>query len=151
MQHRLGGLVDLVVVAATLRPVCTEEFRRVYSPAFYRILCEHLVPWDCVPDTVLTPSPCMQAVVDRPDETRRVIPFKRLILTDFKCDLTRLAKKKELQQALDESGMQQVMGKFLRSATCRGSTCILSRKVDNRHAYRAMLSWSVNGVHHSLD
>ena len=42
--------------------------------------------------------------MDRPDETRRVMNFKRLLLTDFKCDLTRLAKKKELQQALDESG-----------------------------------------------
>ncbi len=48
----------------------------------------------------------MQAVVDRPDEIRRAMPFKRLILTDMKMDLTRLAKKKELQQALNESGKQ---------------------------------------------
>lgn len=46
----------------------------------------------------------MQAVVDLPDEIRRVMPFKRLILTDFKCELTRLAKKKELKAALEESG-----------------------------------------------
>ena len=45
-----------------------------------------------------------QAVIDRPDEIRRVMPFKRLILTDFKCELTRLAKKKELSAALKESG-----------------------------------------------
>ena len=32
------------------------------------------------------------------------MPFKRLILTDFKCELTRLAKKKELSAALQESG-----------------------------------------------
>ena len=48
----------------------------------------------------------MQAVVDLPDEIRRVMPFKRLILTDFKCELTRLAKKKELKAALEESGQQ---------------------------------------------
>ena len=34
------------------------------------------------------------------------MPFKRLILTDFKCEMTRLAKKKELSAALEESGLQ---------------------------------------------
>ncbi|KAK9838656.1 hypothetical protein WJX74_000751 [Apatococcus lobatus] len=54
-----------------------------------------------------------RAVIDRPDEIRRVVPFKRLILTDFKCELTRLAKKKELSAALEESGAFE---KFAKSA-----------------------------------
>ena len=46
-----------------------------------------------------------------------MIAFKRLILTDFKCDLTRLAKKKELKQALEESGMQHsCMGRAMISS-----------------------------------
>ena len=46
----------------------------------------------------------VQALVDHPDEVRRVINFKRLVLTDFKVDIPRLAKKKVLKAALDESG-----------------------------------------------
>ncbi len=46
----------------------------------------------------------LQALVDRPDEVRRIINFKRLVLTDFKIDIPRLAKKKVLTAALEESG-----------------------------------------------
>ena len=46
----------------------------------------------------------LQALVDRPDETRRVVSFKRLALTDFKIDIPRLAKKTALKAALEESG-----------------------------------------------
>jgi hypothetical protein len=46
----------------------------------------------------------VQALVDRPDEVRRIINFKRLVLTDFKIDIPRLAKKKVLSAALEESG-----------------------------------------------
>ena len=46
----------------------------------------------------------MQALVDRPDETRRMINFKRLALTPYKVDIPRLAKKKVLKAALEESG-----------------------------------------------
>ena len=45
-----------------------------------------------------------QALVDRPDEIRRVINFKRLALTDLKIDIPRLAKKKVLKEALETSG-----------------------------------------------
>jgi hypothetical protein len=45
-----------------------------------------------------------QALVDRPDEVRRVINFKRLALTDIKLDIPRLAKKKVLSEALSTTG-----------------------------------------------
>jgi hypothetical protein len=45
-----------------------------------------------------------QALVDRPDETRRVVSFKRMALTDLKVEIPRLAKKKVLKEALDSSG-----------------------------------------------
>lgn len=50
----------------------------------------------------------MQALVDRPDEVRRMVNFKRMALTDFKIDIPRLAKKKVLTAALEESGMPLV-------------------------------------------
>lgn len=50
-----------------------------------------------------TPQPS-QALIDRPDETRRQINFKRLALTDFKVDIPRLANKTVLKKALAESG-----------------------------------------------
>ena len=46
----------------------------------------------------------IQALVDRPDEVRRMVNFKRMVLTDFKIDIPRLAKKKVLTAALEESG-----------------------------------------------
>lgn len=49
----------------------------------------------------------LQALVDRPDEVRRIINFKRLVLTDFKIEIPRLAKKKVLSAALEESGDHQ--------------------------------------------
>ena len=50
--------------------------------------------------------PGLQALVDRPDETRRVMNFKRLALTDHKLDVPRLAKKKAIKQALESNGEQ---------------------------------------------
>ena len=44
--------------------------------------------------------------MDRPDEVRRVVNFKRLVLTDFKVDIPRLAKKRVLKEALEQSGTQ---------------------------------------------
>jgi large subunit ribosomal protein L14e len=44
-----------------------------------------------------------RALVDRPDEVRRVINFKRLALTDYKVDIPRLAKKKVLSEALSSA------------------------------------------------
>jgi large subunit ribosomal protein L14e len=45
-----------------------------------------------------------RALVDHPDETRRQMNFKRLALTPYKIEIPRLAKKKVLKEALDESG-----------------------------------------------
>ena len=42
--------------------------------------------------------------MDRPDEVRRVVSFKRLALTDFKIEIPRLARKTVLKAALEESG-----------------------------------------------
>lgn len=54
--------------------------------------------------TLAIPVIVMQALVDRPDEVRRILNFKRLALTDFKIDIPRVAKKKVLESALKESG-----------------------------------------------
>ncbi|CAK0736848.1 hypothetical protein CVIRNUC_000813 [Coccomyxa viridis] len=54
-----------------------------------------------------------RALVDRPDEVRRMVTFKRLALTDFKIDIPRLAKKKVLTAALEDS---EVFKKFADSA-----------------------------------
>ncbi len=42
--------------------------------------------------------------MDRPDEERRVISFKRLTLTDIKIEVPRLAKKKVLTEAFTSGG-----------------------------------------------
>ena len=46
----------------------------------------------------------LQALIDRPDEVRRPINFKRLALTDYKIEIPRQAKKSVLSKALEESG-----------------------------------------------
>jgi len=48
-----------------------------------------------------------QALVDSPTETRRVVNFKRLALTDLKVDIKRVPGKKELTQAFTEAGGPQ--------------------------------------------
>jgi large subunit ribosomal protein L14e len=55
----------------------------------------------------------LQALVDRPDEVRRTMNFKRLVITDFKVDIPRLAKKTVLKKALEES---DVFNKFAASS-----------------------------------
>jgi large subunit ribosomal protein L14e len=54
----------------------------------------------------------LQALIDHPDETRRVINFKRLLMTDFKIDIPRCAKKSVLKKAVEES---DVFNKFAAS------------------------------------
>ncbi|GAB4822502.1 hypothetical protein N2152v2_009548 [Parachlorella kessleri] len=54
-----------------------------------------------------------RALIDRPDETRRVENFKRLAITDFKVEIPRLAKKSVLKKALEEA---DVFNKFAASA-----------------------------------
>lgn len=46
----------------------------------------------------------MQALVDSPDMVRTVINFKRLTLTDIKIEVRRLARKKELKEAIEAGG-----------------------------------------------
>uniref|UniRef100_A0A061S9L7 Large subunit ribosomal protein L14e n=1 Tax=Tetraselmis sp. GSL018 TaxID=582737 RepID=A0A061S9L7_9CHLO len=53
-----------------------------------------------------------RALVDHPDQLRRVESFKRLSLTDFKIDIPRMAKKKVLKKALEES---DALNKFANS------------------------------------
>ena len=53
---------------------------------------------------IATARAIIQALVDRPDETRRMMNFKRLALTPYKVEIPRLAKKKVLKAALEESG-----------------------------------------------
>jgi large subunit ribosomal protein L14e len=45
-----------------------------------------------------------RALVDHPTEIRRQINFKRVVLTPYKIEIPRLAKKKELIAAIEESG-----------------------------------------------
>lgn len=59
--------------------------------------------------------------MDRPDEVRRVMNFKRLALTDLKVDIPRLAKKKVLSEALSTSGGCAVVA--VASVVCTGCTC----------------------------
>ena len=68
--------------------------------------------------------------MDRPDEVRRIVNFKRLVLTDFKIDIPRLAKKKVLSAALEESGVHLRL--------CLGLSCPLIQ------SYMALIA-----VHHS--
>jgi large subunit ribosomal protein L14e len=46
----------------------------------------------------------VQALVDSPTETRRVVNFKRLALTDLKVDIKRVPGKTELTKAFTEAG-----------------------------------------------
>jgi large subunit ribosomal protein L14e len=46
----------------------------------------------------------LQALVDAPGQTRRVVNFKRLALTDFKLELNRLAPKKTVVAKFAEAG-----------------------------------------------
>lgn len=59
------------------------------------------------------PSPTSQALVDRPDEIRRKMNFKRLIITDLKVDMPRLAKKSVLAKAMADADVE---GKFASSS-----------------------------------
>ncbi len=64
------------------------------------------VPCGASKDCLCLPG---QALVDRPDMVRQQMNFKRLVLTDFKIDIPRLAKKKVLTAALEESGACSVV------------------------------------------
>ena len=50
-----------------------------------------------------------QALIDRPDEVRKVENFKRLQLTTFKLDIPKLAKKKALKAALESDGRNKLL------------------------------------------
>ncbi len=47
-----------------------------------------------------------QALVDSPTETRRVVNFKRLALTDLKVDIKRVPGKTELTKAFTDAGAE---------------------------------------------
>ncbi|WIA20050.1 hypothetical protein OEZ86_013705 [Tetradesmus obliquus] len=54
-----------------------------------------------------------RALVDAPTETRRIMPFKRMTLTDLTVEIPRLASKKVLTAAFTSA---DVAGKFAASA-----------------------------------
>lgn len=54
-----------------------------------------------------------QALIDRPDEVRRVENFKRLQLTSYKLDIPKLAKKKALKKALESDGRTNFMDCYI--------------------------------------
>ncbi|GFR48533.1 hypothetical protein Agub_g10429 [Astrephomene gubernaculifera] len=54
-----------------------------------------------------------RALVDFPDQERRVVNFKRLALTDYKVDIKRHAPKKDLKKALADA---DVVAKFQASS-----------------------------------
>ena len=54
-----------------------------------------------------------RALVDAPGQTRRVVNFKRLAITDLKIDITRMAAKKVITAKFAEA---DVLGKFANSA-----------------------------------
>lgn len=56
-----------------------------------------------------------QALIDRPDEVRRVENFKRLQLTSYKLDIPKLAKKKALKKALESDGRTNFMDCYIPS------------------------------------
>jgi hypothetical protein len=66
-----------------------------------------------------------QALVDHPDETRRVMNFKRLAITDLKVDIPRLASKKVLKQKLAESGEHLVATVMPRNFRARHVLCFV--------------------------
>jgi large subunit ribosomal protein L14e len=48
-----------------------------------------------------------QALIDAPTETRRIMAFKRMTLTDLKVEIPRLASKKVLTAAFNSAGAAQ--------------------------------------------
>lgn len=58
--------------------------------------------------------------MDAPEIVRTVVNFKRLTLTDIKIDVRRLAKKKELKEAIEAGGKKARLPlvHLLQSWTC---------------------------------
>ncbi|KAL4421522.1 hypothetical protein ABPG75_010813 [Micractinium tetrahymenae] len=57
---------------------------------------------------VVSPS---AALVDFPGQTRRVVSFKRMALTDFTVEIPRLAKKAVLKKAIEEADVEAKFAK----------------------------------------
>lgn len=66
-----------------------------------------------LPARLTLPLYTLQALVDFPDQIRRVVNFKRMVLTDYKVDIPRLAKKSVLKAALAEA---DIVAKFAASS-----------------------------------
>ena len=82
----------------------------------------------------------LQALVDRPDEVRRVVSFKRIALTDFKVDIPRLAKKTVLKKALEESGALPVACQ-LQQSRLECSPSVALAYVCGTQPYASFLQW----------
>ena len=73
--------------------------------------------------------------MDFPGQTRRVISFKRMALTDFTVDIPRLAKKSVLAKALEEAG-EQVAGQRMHAGLVRQGSQE-GRPAGQRHGQQA--------------
>lgn len=99
--------------------------------------------WLTMPPLPL-PLLCPQALVDFPGQTRRVISFKRLAITDYTVDIPRLAKKAVLKKALEEAGAWLSGVFWLGAARCcacaavghRGCGCIVADALRSNAAAR---------------
>lgn len=62
--------------------------------------------------------------MDFPGQTRRVISFKRMALTDYTIDIPRLAKKAVLKKALEEAGAWHCRALCVAGRGAAGGECV---------------------------
>lgn len=95
---RLPGPQPTRTATAPIVPMAAE------LPASCRSCLLRAAVHPCCLTMLPLPLLCPQALVDFPGQTRRVISFKRLAITDYTVDIPRLAKKAVLKKALEEAG-----------------------------------------------
>lgn len=71
--------------------------------------------------------PRPQALVDFPGQTRRVVSFKRMALTDLTVEIPRLAKKAVLKKAIEEAGERTSAGAWRGREGGRERVCVGGR------------------------
>ena len=83
-------------------------------------------------------------MIDRPDVVRRVENFKRLTLTDFKIDIHKLAKKKDLKKALEENG--KICSRLAAADAKQRRPCSLSSLASTRPRIRCCKAVQLSAV-----
>jgi hypothetical protein len=71
---------------------------------FHAVRACHVVQLFRERSAAVSLSSLLQALVDAPTETRRIMPFKRMTLTDLTVEIPRLASKKVLTAAFNSAG-----------------------------------------------